>query len=149
MNRLNISFLLLIFWWITNQLTYVSEENEMDSLFSENTFRTHIVPRLLPLFCVRDVHIRLILLSHFSSYCSLFSEIQLQNRILPEVSFSFSHKRSKLKKSESCFLEIYFLKSKNVIFRIISVCCLLNATLQIYTPNAWTDWNKISYVGIF
>uniref|UniRef100_A0A1B6DLW2 Protein kinase domain-containing protein n=1 Tax=Clastoptera arizonana TaxID=38151 RepID=A0A1B6DLW2_9HEMI len=65
--------------------TPLNEENKSDRLFSESTFRTHIVPRLLPLFCVRDVHIRLILLSHFSSYCSLFSEIQLQNRILPEL----------------------------------------------------------------
>uniref|UniRef100_A0A1B6GZJ3 Protein kinase domain-containing protein n=2 Tax=Cuerna arida TaxID=1464854 RepID=A0A1B6GZJ3_9HEMI len=62
-----------------------TEGSCMESLFSEATFRTHMVPRLLPLFCVRDVQIRHILLSHFPAYCRLFSQVQLQTRILPEL----------------------------------------------------------------
>ncbi|XP_054273562.1 protein-associating with the carboxyl-terminal domain of ezrin-like [Macrosteles quadrilineatus] len=61
------------------------EDSSENGLFTENTFKTHMVPRLLPLFCVRDVQIRLILLSYFQSYCALFSQVQLQTRILPEL----------------------------------------------------------------
>ncbi|XP_075226622.1 protein-associating with the carboxyl-terminal domain of ezrin [Lycorma delicatula] len=54
-------------------------------LFSEKTFRSYLVPKLLPMFCVRDAHVRLILLTHFSSFCSMFSATQLKTRILPEL----------------------------------------------------------------
>lgn len=58
-------------------------------LFSEKTFKTHLVPKLLPMFCVRDAHVRLILLTHFSSFCSMFSHTHLKAHILPEVSIYY------------------------------------------------------------
>lgn len=54
-------------------------------LFGEKTFKTHLVPKLLPMFCVRDAHVRLILLTHFASFCSTFSSTHLKTHILPEL----------------------------------------------------------------
>jgi hypothetical protein len=57
-------------------------------LFSLSTYRVYVVPRLLQMFCVRDAQIRLLLLAHFSSYCSSFTEDQLRTLVLPEASFT-------------------------------------------------------------
>lgn len=54
-------------------------------LFSLMTYREHVVPRLLQMFCVRDVQIRLLLLAHFSAYCNSFTEEQLRTLVLPEL----------------------------------------------------------------
>ncbi|PNF33237.1 hypothetical protein B7P43_G10609 [Cryptotermes secundus] len=54
-------------------------------LFSLATYREYVVPCLLQMFCVRDVQIRLLLLAHFSSYCSSFTEEQLRTLVLPEL----------------------------------------------------------------
>lgn len=56
-------------------------------LFSLPIYRGYVVPRLLQMFCVRDAQIRLLLLAHFSSYCSSFTEDQLRTLVLPEVRF--------------------------------------------------------------
>jgi hypothetical protein len=57
-------------------------------LFSLPTYRVYVVPRLLQMFCVRDAQVRLLLLAHFSSYCSSFTEDQLRTLVLPEASFT-------------------------------------------------------------
>lgn len=57
-------------------------------LFSLPIYRQYVVPRLLQMFCVRDAQIRLLLLTHFSSYCGSFTEDQLRTLVLPEVSFT-------------------------------------------------------------
>ncbi|KAL0276119.1 UNVERIFIED_CONTAM: hypothetical protein PYX00_003765 [Menopon gallinae] len=55
------------------------------ALFSENTFKRHIVPRLLQMFCVRDAQVRFILLNHFKLFCSAFTTEQLKHQVLPEL----------------------------------------------------------------
>jgi SCY1-like protein 3 len=65
----------------------VTEDGGNAGLFSLVTYRKYVVPRLLQMFCVRDAQIRLLLLAHFSSYCSSFTEEQLRTLVLPEVSF--------------------------------------------------------------
>ncbi|XP_072379256.1 protein-associating with the carboxyl-terminal domain of ezrin isoform X2 [Diabrotica undecimpunctata] len=63
-----------------------SDENEEKStLFSENTFKKYLCPKLLEIFKVRDVEIRLLLLTFFPKYMHTFSHEDLQNRILPEL----------------------------------------------------------------
>lgn len=73
--------------WSFSSLYAVSENGRNVGLFSLATYREYVVPCLLQMFCVRDVQIRLLLLAHFSSYCSSFTEEQLRTLVLPEVSF--------------------------------------------------------------
>ncbi|RZF39976.1 hypothetical protein LSTR_LSTR002379 [Laodelphax striatellus] len=61
------------------------DDPSKDKVFSESTFKAFLVPKLLPMFCVRDAHVRIILLSHFSTFCAMFSPSQLQLHILPEA----------------------------------------------------------------
>ncbi|XP_012055272.1 PREDICTED: protein-associating with the carboxyl-terminal domain of ezrin [Atta cephalotes] len=62
------------------------EKNDLGtSLFTIPTFKTILVPRLLQMFCIRDVSIRLLLLSHFSSFVHIFEADELKNHILPEL----------------------------------------------------------------
>lgn len=55
------------------------------SLFTVPTFKSILVPRLLQMFCIRDVSIRLLLLSHFNSFVNVFEADELKNHILPEL----------------------------------------------------------------
>ncbi|PSN49978.1 hypothetical protein C0J52_08755 [Blattella germanica] len=57
----------------------------LSGLFTIPTYQEHVVPRLLQMFCVRDAQIRLLLLTHFSSFCSSFTEDQLRTLVLPEL----------------------------------------------------------------
>ncbi|XP_020297837.1 protein-associating with the carboxyl-terminal domain of ezrin isoform X2 [Pseudomyrmex gracilis] len=62
------------------------EKNDVGtSLFTVTTFKNILVPRLLQMFCIRDVSIRLLLLSHFSSFVHVFEVDELKNHILPEL----------------------------------------------------------------
>ncbi|XP_072379255.1 protein-associating with the carboxyl-terminal domain of ezrin isoform X1 [Diabrotica undecimpunctata] len=61
------------------------ENEEKSTLFSENTFKKYLCPKLLEIFKVRDVEIRLLLLTFFPKYMHTFSHEDLQNRILPEL----------------------------------------------------------------
>ncbi|XP_008553479.1 protein-associating with the carboxyl-terminal domain of ezrin [Microplitis demolitor] len=63
-----------------------TEDNEQDtSLFTVSTFKSHLVPKLLQMFCVRDTSIRLLLLSHLNSFIYAFQLDELKNQILPEL----------------------------------------------------------------
>ncbi|KAK9498777.1 hypothetical protein O3M35_003339 [Rhynocoris fuscipes] len=61
-----------------------ADENP-NCLFSEETFREYIVPKLMSIFCVRDSQVRLILLNYFKSFTSLCSATELRSQILPEL----------------------------------------------------------------
>ncbi|GJQ72593.1 hypothetical protein Trydic_g1258 [Trypoxylus dichotomus] len=59
--------------------------NDDNGLFSQNTFRKYLIPKLLEIFCVRDAQIRQLLLDHFNHYMSCFTNEELQSHILPEL----------------------------------------------------------------
>ncbi|KAL6255924.1 hypothetical protein P5V15_013164 [Pogonomyrmex californicus] len=62
------------------------EKNDLGtSLFTVPTFKSILIPRLLQMFCIRDVSIRLLLLSHFNSFVHVFEADELKNHILPEL----------------------------------------------------------------
>ncbi|XP_071563275.1 protein-associating with the carboxyl-terminal domain of ezrin [Temnothorax nylanderi] len=62
------------------------EKNDLGtSLFTVPTFKSILVPRLLQMFCIRDVSIRLLLLSHFNTFVHVFETDELKNHILPEL----------------------------------------------------------------
>ncbi|KAM0730032.1 Protein-associating with the carboxyl-terminal domain of ezrin [Formica fusca] len=62
------------------------EKNDLGTgLFTVSTFKSILVPRLLQMFCIRDVSIRLLLLSHFNSFVHVFEVGELKNHILPEL----------------------------------------------------------------
>lgn len=56
-----------------------------DGLFTEPVFKSIIAPKLLNVFRVRDLQIRMILLHHFASFIKLFKKTDLQEHILPEL----------------------------------------------------------------
>lgn len=58
-----------------------------DRLFSEENFKTYLIPKLLEIFCVRDAEIRKLLLNYFSGFVDCFSNSELQLHILPEVNY--------------------------------------------------------------
>ncbi|OAD57040.1 Protein-associating with the carboxyl-terminal domain of ezrin, partial [Eufriesea mexicana] len=55
------------------------------NLFSISTFKVYLVPKLLQMFCIRDVSIRLVLLSHFNSFVYTFQVDELKSQVLPEL----------------------------------------------------------------
>lgn len=56
-----------------------------NSVFSTPVFKTYLVPRLLQMFCIRDVSIRLLLLLHFKSFVHTFQTNELKSQVLPEL----------------------------------------------------------------
>lgn len=67
-------------------MNFTDEKNDLGtSLFTVSTFKSILVPRLLQIFCIRDVSIRLLLLSHFNSFVHVFEPEELKNHILPEL----------------------------------------------------------------
>lgn len=67
-------------------MIFTDEKNDLGtSLFTVSTFKSILVPRLLQIFCIRDVSIRLLLLSHFNSFVHVFEPEELKNHILPEL----------------------------------------------------------------
>nr|CAD7426319.1 unnamed protein product [Timema monikensis] len=54
-------------------------------LFTIATYKKYLVPKLIHMFCVRDAHVRLLLLTHFSKFCNVFTNEQLKEQILPEL----------------------------------------------------------------
>lgn len=75
---------------VRNNLTkcsiFADEKNDLGtSLFTVSTFKSILVPRLLQMFCIRDVSIRLLLLSHFNSFVRVFDMDELKSHILPEL----------------------------------------------------------------
>ncbi|XP_047354306.1 protein-associating with the carboxyl-terminal domain of ezrin isoform X2 [Vespa velutina] len=56
-----------------------------NSVFSTPVFKTYLIPRLLQMFCIRDVSIRLLLLLHFKSFIHTFQTDELKFQILPEL----------------------------------------------------------------
>lgn len=62
------------------------ENDENDpSLFSLSTYRVHLVPKLMQMFCVRDASIRLLLLSHLTNFIHAFHIDELKSHVLPEL----------------------------------------------------------------
>lgn len=61
------------------------EDNTDNNLFTLSTFKTYLVPKLLQMFCIRDVSIRLVLLSHFNSFVHTFQIDDLKSQVLPEL----------------------------------------------------------------
>ncbi|KAJ8962134.1 hypothetical protein NQ318_018091 [Aromia moschata] len=63
----------------------LDKDDQSDVLFSEDTYKKYISPKLLEIITVRDAQIRLLLLNHFSSFMHTFSKEELQTCILPEL----------------------------------------------------------------
>ncbi|XP_018570433.1 protein-associating with the carboxyl-terminal domain of ezrin [Anoplophora glabripennis] len=61
------------------------QEAHSELLFSEDTFKKYVSPKLLEIISVRDAQIRLLLLTHFLSFMHIFSKEELQTCILPEL----------------------------------------------------------------
>ncbi|KAJ8681456.1 hypothetical protein QAD02_017243 [Eretmocerus hayati] len=54
-------------------------------LLSVTTFQVYLVPKLLQMLSVRDISIRLLLLSHFGSFLKAFQIDDLKHHVLPEL----------------------------------------------------------------
>nr|XP_023013396.1 protein-associating with the carboxyl-terminal domain of ezrin isoform X1 [Leptinotarsa decemlineata] len=61
------------------------EDGKPKCIFSEETFKQYLCPKLLEIFRVRDAQIRLLLLYHFSNFMHIFTCEELQSFILPEL----------------------------------------------------------------
>ncbi|KOC65908.1 Protein-associating with the carboxyl-terminal domain of ezrin [Habropoda laboriosa] len=61
------------------------KDNININLFSISTFKVYLVPKLLQMFCIRDISIRLVLLSHFNSFVHTFQVDELKSQVLPEL----------------------------------------------------------------
>ncbi|CAG9853791.1 unnamed protein product [Phyllotreta striolata] len=60
-------------------------EETSTSIFSESNFKKFVCPKLLEIFKVRDVEIRLLLLNYFPKFMYAFTKEALQINILPEL----------------------------------------------------------------
>ncbi|KAK6641111.1 hypothetical protein RUM44_012813 [Polyplax serrata] len=63
----------------------LDDKQDRIALFSEGVFKHFVIPKLLKIFCVRDVQIRIILLNNFHLFCHVFTTEQLRNQVLPEL----------------------------------------------------------------
>lgn len=61
------------------------DEGQDDCLFNKEVFREHICPKLIEIFKVHEVQIRLILLHYLPKFVQVFTREELQRNVLPEV----------------------------------------------------------------
>ena len=61
------------------------DDDISDGLFSMNCFTKYVIPKLMQVFCVLDVQIRLILLEYFPLYVNVFTRDELIEQILPQL----------------------------------------------------------------
>lgn len=61
------------------------DEDKSKGLFTLDTFKTYVSPKLKNIFCVRDAQIRLLLLNNFHNFVETFTKEDIQTCILPEV----------------------------------------------------------------
>lgn len=64
--------------------------------FSLSVYKEHVKPRLMQLFGVRDIQIRMLMLAHFSKFIHVFSHDELSQHILPEVSIGLIQTKSNI-----------------------------------------------------
>lgn len=57
----------------------------LNPVLPRHLFKQYVVPQLIKMFHVREIHVRLLLLSHFSAYVDLFPKTVLRQFILPQV----------------------------------------------------------------
>lgn len=55
------------------------------ALFNGQTYKTHVTPKIMQIFAVRDAQIRLILLEYFVDYINFFSVDDLTDQLLPQL----------------------------------------------------------------
>lgn len=55
------------------------------ALFNGQTYKTHITPKVMQIFAVRDAQIRLILLEYFVDYVNFFTLDELTDQLLPQL----------------------------------------------------------------
>ncbi|XP_019869962.1 protein-associating with the carboxyl-terminal domain of ezrin [Aethina tumida] len=61
------------------------DEDKSKGLFTLDTFKTYVSPKLKNIFCVRDAQIRLLLLNNFHNFVETFTKEDIQTCILPEL----------------------------------------------------------------
>lgn len=61
------------------------DDDISDGLFSMICFTKYVIPKLMQVFCVLDVQIRLILLEYFPLYVNVFTREDLIEQILPQL----------------------------------------------------------------
>ncbi|KAJ6646093.1 Protein-associating with the carboxyl-terminal domain of ezrin [Pseudolycoriella hygida] len=54
-------------------------------LFNGQTYKTHVTPKVMQIFAVRDTQIRLILLEYFVDYMNFFTSDELTDQLLPQL----------------------------------------------------------------
>lgn len=55
------------------------------AIFNGQTYKTHVTPKIMQIFAVRDAQIRLILLEYFVDYINFFSLDELTDQLLPQL----------------------------------------------------------------
>lgn len=55
------------------------------SLFNGQTYKSHVTPKIMQIFAVRDAQIRLILLEYFVDYMNFFTLDELTDQLLPQL----------------------------------------------------------------
>lgn len=55
------------------------------ALFNGQTYKTHVTPKIMQIFAVRDAQIRLILLEYFVDYMNFFTSVELTDQLLPQL----------------------------------------------------------------
>lgn len=73
-----------IMFWIDIHCSHPVKSG-ITPLLSTDIFRAYVIPELEHIFLVRDTHIRLVLLKHFSLYAHLFGADTLRQVIFPQV----------------------------------------------------------------
>lgn len=63
----------------------IPADADESGLFNHSTFETYLAPKLVEMFHVRDIAIRLILLKHLNSFVHVFELDDLKTRVLPEL----------------------------------------------------------------
>lgn len=56
-----------------------------EALFNGQTYKTHVTPKIMQIFTVRDAQIRLILLEYFVDYMNFFTSEEMTDQLLPQL----------------------------------------------------------------
>ena len=80
-----------------------SRLGDVQPLLPASLFQRHVIPEVTKIFHVRDLHVRLVLLCHFSRYCHLFERDVLLTVVVPQVRKKFPTAIQKLLHNNQTF----------------------------------------------
>nr|CAB3265907.1 protein-associating with the carboxyl-terminal domain of ezrin [Phallusia mammillata] len=70
---------------VVGPLLTPATRNKTEGILPDSVFATYVIPKIVELFKMKILHVRLALITHFSKYVHLFEKTVLTDMVLPEL----------------------------------------------------------------